>query len=367
MRKYLQVHMLSLLLFIFTMLTTIVLSPTLAQTSDLILTETAEYDIGFGCPLTSVLDASGTILWVLMDECYRGRFSLHAYDLTTGEQINEDDYADELSILTDAVYIDIFSRPLGLTPSGDLSLRYSDNETAASTNIIIPITSGGEVTTSTEPSYDDLLAEYSEYPDYSIYSPDHTKVIAVGATSFYVIDIQTETEIAEIPVEDTTDSATAAFSENGEHLYIIHYNSEDTIDSTLFIYDIVTASLLGEYQVPSSAIWVSPDEKYVAANLYSFNIGDVNELIILDLETGLISPAVNLNEEPAPVTKCLNNGNDMSDVDFRTTGRFSFSEVNWSPDNSSISIALSYGSAMTSTGCIYDYSRLRTYTIEKSS
>jgi len=368
MHNDLQHHRLSILLMIIIMMGTIMLLPIRAQDSNLSLTQTAEYDIGFDCPVNSVLDATGEMIWVLMDNCFGFGYKIHAYDISTGEQINTNDYIDELTML-DGVYIDVFSKPLGLTPDGHLSIRYNDPETYESINILIPITSDGEVTTVKKASYDELLASYSEYPDFSIYSSDHTKVIAIGTTSFYVIDVQTETEIAEFPVEDTTDSATAMFSVNGENLYIIHYNSEDDITSTLFIYNISTGSLLGEYQVPSSAIWVSPDEAYVAANIFSFNVGDVNELVILDLETGLTSNAVNLDEDPAPVTKCLNSGNDMSDVDFMTTGRFSFSELYWSSDSSSITIPLSYGGEAaggSGTTCIFNYSRLNTYNFEKS-
>ena len=365
-----QHHRFGILLMIITIWGTAAHLPIHAQTNNLNFTQTAEYDIGFDCPVNSVLDATGTILWVLMDNCFQNRYSLRAFDVSNGEQINTDDYADSLTELNE-MYINPFSVPFALMPNGDLSIYYSHLDTYEISNMQIPIASGGEVTIVKNDSYNALLAGYSEYPDFSIYSPDHTKVVAIGATSFYVIDIQTETEIAEIPVEDTTDNTTVVFSHDSEHLYLIHYNSidnPDDISSTLMIYDLATGSVLGDYQVPSSAIWVSPDETYVAANLFTFTGGELNELVIVDLATGHTSPAINLNEDPAPVTKCLNSGNDMSDVDFMTSGRFSFSDVNWSPDSSGLTIPLSYGGESAGGGsiCYFNYSRLGTYSIERS-
>ena len=94
--------------------------------------------------------------------------------------------------------------------------------------MLIPLASGGEATTETSASYNALLAEYSDYPEFSVYSPDHTRVVAVGATSFHVLDVQAETEIVEIPVEGSTDYAAASFSADGKRLEVIHYNNPKT-------------------------------------------------------------------------------------------------------------------------------------------
>ena len=149
-------------------------SLSIAQDS-LNLVQTAEYDIGFDCPVSSVLDPTGTTVWVLMNSCGDRRHSLRAYNVADGTQVNVDDYADDLVIL-DGVYIDLFITPLGFTPAGDLSIRYNDPETYASHNLIIPVASGGTVEMQTSATYDALLAEISEYPEFSVYSADHTLV-----------------------------------------------------------------------------------------------------------------------------------------------------------------------------------------------
>jgi hypothetical protein len=134
----------------------------------------------------------------------------------------------------------------------------------------------------------------------------------------------------------------------------------------LLIYSLPDGELLRQYEMPSSSVWLSPDEKYAAVNLYSFNIGDLNELLVMNLETGVSSATSNLDEDPAPVTTCLNSGNDVSDVDFMTDGRFSFPTVHWLADNSTILLPLSYGGdgAQGGTICIFNYSRLRIYAVE---
>jgi hypothetical protein len=280
-----------------------------------------------------------------------------------------DDYADALVSL-DEPYVDRFVTPMGFTPAGDLSIRYNDPETYESFNLLIPLASGGEATTQTSATYDALLAEYSDYPEFSVYSPDHTRVVVAGGTSFHVLDAQAETEIIEIPVEGSTDYALASFSANGEHLDVIHFNNpEDMTDfsSTLLIYSLPEGVLLKQYSVPSSAIWVSPDEAYAAVQLFSSNISERSELVVVDLESGLTSPVSNLLEAPAPVTTCLNSGNDVSDIGYMTSGYLSVASLHWLPDSSGVVLSLSYngdGAEGSGSACIFNYSRLRTYRVE---
>jgi hypothetical protein len=342
----------------------------IAQNS-LNLIQTAEYDIGLDCPVTSALDPADETVWVLMNNCHDGDYYLRAYNVADGTQVDVDDYADALLSL-EGSYIDLFITPLGFTPDGDLSIRYNDPETYASTNLLIPLASGGEVVTQTSATYDALLAGISEYPDFSIYSPDHTRVVVVGETSFHVIDVQMESEIAEIPVEGSMDYNVAAFSADSEQLYVMLLNNPDDINdanSTLFIYSLTDGALLKQFSVPSFAVWVSPDETYAAAQLFSNEVGEKSEIVVIDLESGLISPASNLLEDPAPVLTCLNNGNDVSDVGFMTSGYLTLTSLSWLPDSSSIILALSSngeGAAGDSGNCIFNYSRLRTYSVESA-
>ena len=86
----------------------------LAQDNGLNLIQTAEYDIGLDCPVTAALDAAGTTLWILMDNCFGYHNSLHAYNVADGTQVDVDDYADALAGL-DEPYVDLFITPMGFT------------------------------------------------------------------------------------------------------------------------------------------------------------------------------------------------------------------------------------------------------------
>ncbi len=368
MRKIMVSRSARLAVFITALILVAPILSSVAQSSGLNLIQTAEYDIGLDCPVTAALDPAGATLWVLMDNCFQSDYTLHAYSVADGTQVNEDDYAAALLSL-DRVYVDLFITPLGFTPDGDLSIRYNDPDTYASFNLLIPMASGGEAVTQTSATYDALLAELTDYPEFSVYSADHTRVVAFGEASFHVLDVQSETEIVEIPVEGGTDYALASFSADGERLDVVRANNPDDMDdlsSTLLIYSLPDGALLQQYPVPSSAIWVSPDEAYAAVNMYSNNVGDVNELVVIDLETGRTSPASNLLEDPAPVTNCLNNGNDVSDIGYMTSGYLNMVSLHWLPDSSGIVLPLSYNGEGAGGGsiCIFNYSRLRTYRVE---
>ncbi len=346
-------------------------APSLAQDTGLNLIQTAEYDIGYKCPVASVLDPTGATLWVLLDNCFRSDFTLDAYNVADGARVLADAYADVLlSLDDDDLYVDPFITPLAFTPDGDLSVRYTNFQTYASFNLLIPLASGGEATTQADADYDALLAEYSEYPEFSVYSPDHTRVIATGATSFHILDVQRQTEIIEIPAEGSTDSALALFSADGERLEVTRNQSDDPDNHavTLLIYSLPDGALLEEYELPSPAAWLSPDGAYAAVNLYSNNSGDQNELVVLELATGRTSQVSNLDEAPTPVTTCRNDGRNVSDLGYMTSGRFSFPALHWLPDSSGLVLALSYGGEGAGGGsiCFFNTSRLRAYTVERA-
>ena len=356
-------------LAIFAMLLLIAPTVAMAQDDSLNLTQTAEYDIGFGCPVASALHPDGTTLWLLMNNCVSRRYNLQVYDVTDGSNITENDYADALAIL-DTIYVDTFINPLAFTPDGDLSIRYNDPDTYESINLLIPLTTGGEVTTVKSESYDALMTMMSDYPEFSVYSSDHTQVVASSGTSLHVVDVQEEREIVEIELEGSADNAIASFSTDGTALHVTSLTNPDDYEdssSTLYIYSLPDGELLSQYEVPSFIVWVSPDGQYAAAQVGSSNIGDRDDLFVVELESGRTSPAQTLLEEPRPVTTCLNTGASMTDVDFMTSGIFNNAGLQWLPDSSSLMLPLSYGSQASGSAanpCYFDYSRLRSYAVE---
>lgn len=340
----------------------------IAQDNSIRLTQTAEYNLGIDCPVAAALDPTGTTLWVLVDNCFQYGYVLHAYDIATGMRVNTDDHLAALSALN-GVYIDQFITPLGFTPAGDLSIRYYASDEAHSQNLLIPLASGGEPVIRTSATFDTLLAAYSEYPEYSVYSPDHTRIVVFGAASLHVLDVEAESEIAEIPVEGSTDYVLASFSADGERLYVIRINDPDSatdLSSTLLIYSLPDGRLLRQYTLPSSAVWLSPDETRAAVQLFSTNIGEQSDLIVMELDSGLTSAASSLLEDPTPVITCLNDGRNVSDLGYVSSGYLSLSSLDWLPDGSGLVLTLSTmgeGSQSATSFCSFNYSRLRTYTV----
>jgi hypothetical protein len=259
---------------------------------------------------------------------------------------------------------------MAFTPAGDLSIRYSDPNTYEISNLVIPLASGGEATTPSSASFNDLLVGLSPYPEFSIYSPDHTRVVAIDESAFHVIDVQAEREITTIPVEGGVDgAATAIFSAGGEHLVVISYVNPDNMDDytcNVQIYSLPNGTLLSQYTLPAPPLALSPDETKAAVNLASNNIGDQSDLVIIDLNTGLASPALSLLEAPKPVTNCLNDGRDVSDVGFMTDGYLGLTSLQWLPDNSGVVVALSAfgdGAGGDAGFCAFNNSRLRLYSV----
>jgi len=327
------------------------------------LIQTAEYDIGTGCPVAITLDPTGESLYLLMNNCGQTGYYLLALNVAEGYRLPVDDYADGLAVLN-GTYIDLFINPLAFTPEGDLSIRYNDFETYASINVIIPLASGGEVTVSSSESYDALLAEYSDYPEFSVYSPDHTRVAVNATSSVHVIDVASEAEIVSIPLDDG-DYALVGFSPDGTALQVVYPNNPDDmsdISATLSLYGLPDGELIGRYTVPSTAVWVSPDGTQAALQLYSSDIGERSELAIIDLESGLVSAASNLLDQPGPVTFCVNDGRNVSDLDMRKSGYLTLTGLQWLPNHAGLVLSLSYGGEGSGPQfCAFNYSRIRTY------
>ncbi|MEZ4668264.1 MAG: hypothetical protein R3E39_10145 [Anaerolineae bacterium] len=333
------------------------------------LTQTAEYNIGVDCPVATALEPGGTTYWILMNNCGQRGYTLHAYNVADGSEVTTDTYATALMNLED-VFVDPFINPLGFTPSGDLSIRYNDSDTYESRNIIISL-STGEAEVHTSATYDALMSSISEYPEFSPYSPDHTRVVAVGTASLHVIDVQNEVELAEIPVEGDIFASFASFSEDNSQLHVvrlINQNDPNDHSAALLIYSLPDGALLKQYQVESSVVWVSPDGKRAAIQRYSNNIGDLSELLVMDLESGLTSAAANLLEKPSLVTVCTNTGK-TTNSGFTFDGFFSVPGVNWLPDSSSLLVPMSYnGDAAEGGGvCSFSYSRIRQYSVNSGS
>ena len=340
-----------------------------AQDDSLTLIDTAVYDIGFDCPVTSTLSPDGTILWILMDNCGDSRRNLQAFNVADGTKVNEEDYAEALAPL-DAHYIDHFTNPLAFTPDGDLSIRYIDPDTYESSSIVISLADGDAEITFSE-GYNTLLSSISEYPESSVYNADHTRVAVASGSSIHILDVQEESEVVEIEVEGGTDYAFPSFSADGSQLHLVVLNNPDDFEdntAALFIYALPDGEQVAQYDLPSFSAWVSPNGQYAALILGSNNIGEREDLFVMELESGRISPALSLLEEPTRVLTCANRQSDLSDLNIMTDAYYTAVGIRWLQDSSGFLLPLSYGGDGLGGGelCLLDYSRLRSFAVEDS-
>lgn len=339
-----------------------------AQESGPELIQTAEYDIGVDCPVASALDPTGEAIYILMNNCGTSRYYLLALDADEGFRLPVDDFAADLAVLN-GTYIDLFITPLAFNPDGDLSLRYNDPDTYASFNLVIPVATGGEVTLTSSDSYDALLAELADYPEFTVYSPDHTRAVTGDRGTLHVIDVSAERVLASIPLETGGEYAITNFSTDGTELEVtlpVDPDDMSRMDSRLYVYRIMDGTLTGEYPVPSPAIWRSPDGTRAAVQLFSNDIGERSELQIVDLSGGAASTTANLLEAPQAVTICLNDGRSVSDLGFIRSGYMTLTSLHWLPDSSGIALTLSSNGEGAGGGlpCFFNFSRLRTYRVE---
>jgi len=327
-----------------------------AQDADLSLA--AEYDLGFDCPVSATLAPDQTVIWVLMDSCSGRNFRLRGFDVADGTPINDEtnDFADALTPLEDG-YVDWFVNPLAFTPDGDLSIRYYAEETYDSLTLLVSL-ENGEATLQTNDSLNALFRQFTDYPETTVYNHDHTLGAVIGETSLHLIDLQTETELMALEVEDF--NIFPSFSPDGTRLYaaiLDDFGDVENFASTVYVYSLPDGELLTSFSVPTPFLYPAPNGQYAA-----LQVGD-SELSVLNLETGVSSPAVRFSEDPKPITECLNTGNSMTDFDYRSSGNLPLVGLAWLPDNSGFMTLHSYqgDGVFGGTPCFFDYSRLRLY------
>ena len=336
-----------------------------AQSDSISAPQGVEYDIGFDCPVTAALDSTATTLWVLLNNCFGNRFSLRGFNVADGSPVNDETHAftDELAGLTADYYIDSFTRPMAFTPDGLLDIRYYDIDKYDAFNLLISLDSDTPATTPSNESINTLLHGFSEYPETTVYNADHTRAVAFGATSLHVVDLVAESELLEIPTEGESYFSFPSFSHDGNQLYVATLNNPDDMEdyaSVLKVYSLPDGKLLNTYDVPSPFLWVSPNGQYAVATIVD------ESFVLIELATGGISDNVQLFEGESRVTKCVNDGRDMSDVDFTTSGRLTLMGLSWLPDSSGFMTVQSYGGEAAGGGapCYFNHSRLRHYTLQ---
>jgi len=337
-----------------------------AQAAAPTVTSNAEYDIGLDCPIAQALTPDGSVLWVLIEGCFTRHSALKAFNVADGSPVETaSDFSADLVPLKDG-YIDSFTNPLAFT-DGVMSIHYSDNETYDPRTLVIALEGGAAEPIISDEALTELLRSFTEYPEATVYNADHSQAATVSATDLHVLDLVSGEDLFSLPLEPETYNAYPTFSTDGQTLYVAQFDNPDDMTnfaSTLYAYSLPDGDLLSSFAVPSSFLWVSPDGKYAAASVGS-NDDTTSDLLVVDLGSGSVSEPFSLYEPPGKLMTCVNDGRDMSDVDFPTSGRLSLTSVNWLPDSSAFVFTRSYGGEAAEGGrpCAFNYSRLNRFEI----
>lgn len=340
---------------------------TTAQDS-LPVTRTAEYDIGVRCPLSLTLDATQTQVWVLMDGCYNGGYTLQGYQLADGTPITTDveQYTAALEPLKDQwIYSD--TRPFAFTPDGAVDIRYNDPDTYSALNLRFTLDGSEPPATEnvllTNEVIADLIPDYSGYPETTTYNHDHTLAVVRDTSTLYIVDLPSGEIRFQLDFEPTTDFITASFSTDGQLMYLSTLvNGEDVTDyrSTLAVYSLPEGTLGETYDVPTYFNVVSPDNRYV------IGVDSEETLMVTDLETGVSSEPIIYSEPPRPLSMCYNSGLPApTGLDMQTSGELYVRDILWLPDSSGF-VTVNTGQGQGLGGgrtCIFEYSRMRVYAV----
>jgi WD40 repeat protein len=335
-----------------------------AQDASPDLTLIAEHDIGLDCPVSTTVQPETDVLWVLMDNCGGRGFSLRTYDLNSGAPTND------VPMMLDAIDGDLYSvygfnTPMAFMPDGSgLQLFIANDEDDTFTRVQIDLDSG-DVTLDAEAAaqFNTLFGQFTEYPAFAVtFSPDHLyAVVAADDGTLYILDLDTQELLFDLMVPGTF----ATLSPDAQQLYVTTPEDPDDFENfegTIAVYSLPDGALIQEIQLRQSVVYPSPDGRYLAFQTLAPEVGN-EQLGVVEIASGSMSPLLNIGEEPKQVTTCLNNGNDVSDLDYRTTGDLFLAGLHWLPDSSGFVTVNAYGTAQDSSGCIMDYSRLRQYQV----
>jgi hypothetical protein len=332
----------------------------------------AEFNIGFSCPVSATLSPDQKTVWLLMNNCGSGGFTLQGFNISDGSPVKADDkpFADVLAPLKDKwIYSD--TKPLAFTPDGVVDIRYNDPDTYDGLNLRLSLdgkpVSPTNMTVLTNDVIQQLISGYAGYPETNTYNADHTLAVIIDTNAFHIIDLETGTERLLIDMKTSTDYSSVVFSQDSKRLYMsTAKNIDDPNDmrSVLSIYDLADGKLLESHEVPSALNTVSPDGRFAVGYVGGqYDAG----LIVTNLETGASSASVLVNEPSHLVTECLNTGHKLKGLDFKTSGELPVIDIIWLPDSSGFLTINSYGGegASGDSGgvCIFNYSRLRQYNL----
>lgn len=330
---------------------------------------TTETQIGIDCPEAQALSPDGTALYVLMMGCVTRTQSLLAFSVADGTPLDiGGTYTDELAAIT-GQYVYGRENAMAFTPDGTLSIISSDQETYVLNRLLLPV-SGGDIPgdlPDSEAIYNALLP-YTEFPEYAIFSRDHTMAAATNADSMNVVSLITGELVLSVPVEMDSYNAFPTFAPDNQSVYVAVLDDIDDIENynaTVSVYSLPDGDLLTSFTAPSPFLSISPDGTMAAA-LWGSSDNQRSELWVFDTATGTISDTFSVYEARRPATTCTNDGSNIG-IDATVSGHFSVAGITWRPDSSGFLVTRSYyGEGMgRSTPCTFNTSRLNVFDVTR--
>lgn len=333
------------------------------QAEIITLEKTAEYDIGFDCPVASALQPGTETLWILMDNCFGGNYSVTPHDVQNGQILGE---SIPVEAIGDYDIVISFGSPLAFVSDHVLQIVFFKDDSYDYSSVRVDITSGAITTDSeNDAAVNALMRQYTEYPESTYFGPGHRLGVVMAPESLHVLELATGRLVFEMDVAAADYSVFPRISDDEQLLYLPRINEPDNYDSyatTLSIYRLEDGTLMETMPLPYPFIYPNSDDTYAAI------IIDDSQLGVVDLSSGTISETLDIWEAESRALKCLNNGNDLSDLDFTKSGRLRLADLTWLPDGTSFTSVNSYGGegAQSSGGvCIFNYSRLRQYQVSR--
>ncbi len=328
------------------------------EAQDMTLTLVAEQDIGTDCPVASTFQPGTDVMWVLMDNCGGYRYSLVAYDRNSGEALPQAPIP--LAEIDGDIYdVFSFSEPFAFTPDGVLQIMAAEGDFFVRFQIDVE---SGAVTMDDAEEINTLLGQFSEYPAFATtFSEEHRYAAVTDDVKFYILDFTTGDVLFEIE----TLGIIPFFSGDGQRLYVSILDEPENyenFDGKIVVYSLPDGAVLNSIEFPFSVLYPSDDGRYIVAEVASPEVGK-EQLAVVDMEGGSVSAMLPISVPSRKAMTCHNTGQDISDVDFTASGKLFIRGLSWLPDNSGFITVNAYDGMQTNTGCVFEYSRMRQYSV----
>lgn len=325
----------------------------------------AEQDIGYQCVVATALQPQTGDLWVLRDDCTHHNYFLQKFDPAAEESLQD---IVVLSEINNVEFPDVWSyyTPLAFTPDGRLEFIIVDSTSESFVQFVIDQDSGELISNAeSDTRLNNLLRQFTQYATYAtVFNADHTRAAVTDEVKTTILDLTTGKALFEVDAVFNT----AAFSYDGQRLYLSVLEEPDNyenFDTNVLIYNLQDGELTQSLSLPFGDLFPSPDGRYIALVVASSSVGE-EQIGVVEVATGSISPLLEIRREPTRVLNCANNGKDVSDLDYRTSGEFVVNALYWLPQNSGFFTFNSPFFQVDSSNCYFDYSRLRQYSFAGS-